>query len=162
MTKNRTIAERKDAAQKRLSKIAGIETLAAPDIQAQYEALHMLAEAKIKSMSVEDAHKWASKFIEEHPEAEAAQWAWRMVGQVEAHQENQRGPKAGSAAAQVSDSCAKVVRTAARLERFGSKSLSKGEIDKLQRRVISICDSQAIPHFDRQQIKQALKQIFTD
>ena len=160
MAKNLTIAERREAALKRISKIAAKKGPTPPDSTALIDALGMLAEANIKTMSIEQAHQWAQEFTAEHPGTEAARWAWRMVGQVEAHQESPRGPRAGSASVEVSENCLRIVRAAARYERFGSKDLSKEEIDRLERRVASICDSQLMPHFDRQQIKQALKKIF--
>ena len=157
----KSIAELKDAAQKRLSKIAKKEKLAKlteVEINDQYDAMVKLAEANVKSMTKEQARQWARQFISEHPGEDAKEWAWCMVGRVDVHQESKPGPRPG--VAEVSEHCIKLVSTAARLEKLGSKNLSKDEFDKLVSRVVSLCKNELVAHFDRRQIRQALKHIF--
>lgn len=126
----------------------------------QIDQLGVLAAANLKTMTASEARQWADEFTAERSDTQAALWAARMVGHVEAHQENPRGPKTSQTVEEVAEGYLKIIATACRMEGVASAGLSKSEIDRLEQRVNSICDSQFTPRIERRQITQALKQIF--
>jgi hypothetical protein len=164
MSKNLTLAEKKATARKKLSKLQAIYdktgVLSQKQSQEEYEQLLMLAEANIKSMTVTQAEEWAKDFIQMKPGEEPNNWAWRIVGQVDVHASNPRGPKTQKdSQIEVSEIYLRIIKIALKLEKLPSERLTKQNLDLLEARVQSICQGQFIAPPSRVSISTAIKSI---
>jgi hypothetical protein len=155
----KSLRARKDAAKRKFDRLARKPNPSNEDLHMQIDVAVELAELNAKTMTVEEAEKWADWFIRERPSIERAKWAGEFVGRVKAHSENPRGPKPDMELRAPADIYDSYVQKARRLLRHQGFDLDTAELGELLKRVNHLCSSQLLPPIKARELRQILRRL---